>query len=97
MPLFLLGKKMEVSKEELYILISSLAAVIGVLWGLLSKNYKQKEEALQTAEKEHKDCVEKLTDLTARVSYLAGKTEGIAQLSTTLIEKLEDISKKIEQ
>jgi len=87
----------EVSKEELYILISSLAAVIGVLWGLLSKNYKQKEEALQAAEKEHRDCMEKVTELTAKVSYLEGKTEGIAQLSTTLIEKLEDVSKKIEQ
>ena len=88
---------MEVTKEELYLLISSLAAVIGVLWGLLSKTYKQKETALQESEKEHKDCMEKVTELTAKVSYLEGKTEGIAQLSTTLIDKLDDISKKIGQ
>lgn len=88
---------MEVSKEELYILISSLAAVIGVLWGLLVKNYKEKEFALQQTEDDHKDCLEKVAELTGKVSYLEGKTEGIAQLSTTLIEKLDSLTTELKE
>jgi len=88
---------MEVSKEELYLLISSLAAVIGVLWGLLIKNYKEKELALQQTENEHKDCLEKMAELKGKVSYLEGKTEGIAQLSTTLIEKLESLTTELKE
>lgn len=86
---------MEISKEELYLLISSLVAVIGVLWGLMIKNFNEKEAALKNKDTEHANCMKKVTELTAKVSYLEGKTEGIAQLSTTLIDKLDLLTTEI--
>lgn len=86
---------MEISKEELYLLISSLVAVIGVLWGLMIKNFNEKEAALKNKDTEHTNCMKKVTELTAKVSYLEGKTEGIAQLSTTLIDKLDLLTTEI--
>ena len=104
MPLFFWRLTMEVTKEELYLLISTLVAVIGVLWGLMIKNFNQKEEALKAKEEalkskdyDHKECLDKVTELTAKVSYLEGKTEGIAQLSTALLEKLDSISCEIKE
>ena len=78
----------EVTKPELIALISVLAGVIGVLFGLFKQTTKREQERLQNCESNHAKATEEIKDLYGKVNYLRGEMDGVKTLSESVLRKL---------
>jgi len=80
---------MDIRPESIAV-ITSLVAVIGVLWKLLVAASNREQERLKKCETMHEEAKEKLISLTGDMNYLKGRMDGVEQLSASVLVKIEE-------
>lgn len=85
---------LEISKTELVIVLSTLTAVISVLWKVLSTKDKKEAERLDKCENLHIKATEEVKKLTGEFNYLKGRIEGIENLSRSVLRAIDEVNRK---
>lgn len=82
---------LEVSKTEIIVVLSTLTAVITILWKVLSEKDKKESKRLEKCEKLHIESTEEVKKLTGEFNYIKGKVEGIENLSRSVLKAINEV------
>lgn len=84
----------EISKTEIIVVLSTLTAVITLLWKVLSEKDKKEAERLERCERLHNEASEEVKILTGEFNFLKGRIEGIENLSRAVLKAINEADKK---
>jgi peptidoglycan hydrolase CwlO-like protein len=85
---------LELSKEEIYAVVAALVAVIVTLWSLILAFNRSNAKRLEKYEAKQDEYQQTVINLSSEVARLQGNMQGVTELSRSVLDKIEEVSRR---
>lgn len=85
---------LELSKEEIYAVVAALVAVIVTLWSLILAFNRSNAKRLEKYEARQDEYQQTVINLSSEVARLQGNMQGVTELSRSVLDKIEEVSRR---